>query len=148
MHSVLKNLQVIPGIIGGLLADANGSLLAHSFPPLFEVSALQSICADINNIQVGMQDTSGGVKLLDLRFDHGRVIAKQMPTYFLLLLCEQQVNLPLLLISINVAVNNLKPLMTNEVISKPAVVPQSSKADMSATRLEKIVEASMASGMV
>ncbi len=148
MQSVLKNLNATPGVIGGLLADTNGSLLAHSFPPLFEVSALQTVCVDVNNSLVGMQDVTGGVKLLDLRFDHGRVIVRQMPEYFLFLFCEQRVNLPLLLISINVAVNNLKPLMTNDVISKPVVVPQSSKAYSSATRLEKIVEASMASGMV
>jgi predicted regulator of Ras-like GTPase activity (Roadblock/LC7/MglB family) len=148
MQSVLKNLNVIPGIIGGLLADANGSLLAHSFPPLFDVSALQTVCEDVKNSLVGMQDATGGVKLLDLRFDHGRVIVKRMPTYFLLLLCEQQVNLPLLLISINVAVNNLEPLVAKVINSRQTAVQQSIKADVSSTSLDKIIEKSIATGMV
>jgi predicted regulator of Ras-like GTPase activity (Roadblock/LC7/MglB family) len=148
MQSVLKNLHVIPGIIGGLLADANGSLLAHTFPPLFDASALQNVCAEVNNCLVGMQDATGGVKLLDLRFEHGRLIVKPMPTYFLLLLCEQRVNFPLLMISINVAVNSLGPLMVKEIISRPTTAPQSVKTDISSARLEKIVEASMATGMI
>jgi predicted regulator of Ras-like GTPase activity (Roadblock/LC7/MglB family) len=148
MQSVLKNFHAMPGIIGGLLAEADGSLLAHSFPPLFNVSVMQAVCGDVNNCLAGMQDVTGGVKLLDLRFDHGRVIVRQMPAYFLLLLCEQQVNLPLLLISINVAVNNLKPLMDTGLQSRPIVVPQPVKGDIPSTRLDKIVEASIASGMI
>jgi predicted regulator of Ras-like GTPase activity (Roadblock/LC7/MglB family) len=148
MHSVLKKLHVLPGVIGGLLADADGSLLAHSFPPLFDVSAMQTVCMEVNNSLVGMQDATGGVKLLDLRFDLGRVIVKQMPTFFLLLLCEQRVNLQLLLITINVATKNLEQLVDKNINSKPTDVPQPMKADISATRLKKIVEESIASGMV
>jgi predicted regulator of Ras-like GTPase activity (Roadblock/LC7/MglB family) len=148
MISVLKNFHAIPGIIGGLLAESDGSILAHSFPPIFDVSAMQSVCGDVNNCLAGMQDVTGGVKLLDLRFDQGRVIVRQMPAYYLLLLCEQQVNLPLLLISINVAVNSLKPLMDTAKQSRPKAVPQPVKANVSSTRLDKIVEASIASGMI
>ena len=148
MHSVLKKIQMQPGIIGGLVADANGALLAHIFPPLFDVSAMQTVCAEVNNGLLGMQDATGGVKLLDLRFDHGRVIVKQMPTFILLLLCEHQVNFQLLLITINIAVKNLEPLVVRGIDSKPTAVSESVKAEVSATRLKRIVEDSIATGMV
>jgi predicted regulator of Ras-like GTPase activity (Roadblock/LC7/MglB family) len=147
MQSVLKNFLAIPGVIGGILADADGSLLVHSFPPIFNDSTMQTVCGDVNNSLIGIQDVTGGVKLLDLRFDNGRVIVRPMPTYFLLLLCEQQVNLPLLQISINVAVNNLKSLMIMGIKPIPMAVPQPVKADTSSKRLDMIVEASF-SGMI
>ncbi len=148
MHSVLKKLHVLPGVIGGLLADADGSLLAHSFPPLFDVSAMQGVCLDVNNTLAGMQDATGGVRMLDLRFEHGRLIVKQMPTYVLLLLCEHRVNFQLLLITMNVATKNLEQLVDKKIDSKPADLPHPMKADIYSTRLKEIVEESMATGMV
>jgi predicted regulator of Ras-like GTPase activity (Roadblock/LC7/MglB family) len=162
MQTVLKKLHAMPGIIGSLLADDDGKLLANSFPALFDVCSLQTVCEDIKDGLTGMQDMTGGIKLIDLRYDHGRVIVKQMPTFVVLLLCEQTINFPLLMISLNVAVKNIEPLIGREIVKEttpiPAGVPQTMtmpvdgphvvKADFSSRRLEKIVEASMAAGMI
>lgn len=148
MQSVLKDITAIPGIIGGLISDSNGALLAHSFPQLFDLSDMQAICGDVSNCLAGMQDATGSIKLLDLRYEHGRVIVRQMPKYFLLLLCDLQANLPLLLISINVSVNTLKPIMETGMQLIPKAVPQQIKEDAGSKSLNKIVEASIASGMI
>ena len=108
MQTVLQSLHTVPGVIGGLLSDDDGAVLAHSFPPVFDISALQNICSNLNLNLLGLQAASGDVKLLDLRFEHGRVLVKTLPNLFLLLLCEQAVNLQLLFISINVAAKKLE----------------------------------------
>ena len=110
MQTVLQSLHSVPGVIGGILSDDDGSVLVHSFPSVFDLSALQGICNNLNFNVMGLQEASGGVKLLDLRFEHGRVIVKTMPNLFLLMLCEQAINLQLLYISINVAVKKLEKI--------------------------------------
>jgi len=112
MQAVLHNLHTVPGVIGGLLTDDDGAVLAHSFPPVFDLASLQGVCANLNFNLLGLQDATGGAKLLDLRFEHGRVIIKAMPNLFMLLLCEQGINLQLLYISMNVAIKKLEKLIT------------------------------------
>ncbi|HEY3309814.1 MAG TPA: roadblock/LC7 domain-containing protein [Desulfuromonadaceae bacterium] len=123
MQTVLQSLHSVPGIIGGVLSDDDGSVLAHSFPSVFDLSALQGICNNLNFNVMGLQEASGGVKLLDLRFEHGRVIVKTMPNLFLLLLCEQTVNLQLLFISINVAVKKLEKIYALNPLTPLAAPP-------------------------
>jgi predicted regulator of Ras-like GTPase activity (Roadblock/LC7/MglB family) len=112
MHTVLQSLHTVPGIIGGLLSDDEGGVLAHSFPPIFDLSSLQAISSGLNYNIMGLQDATGGVKLLDLRFEHGRIIVKPLPNNFLLMLCEPNLNLQLLSISMNVAIKKIEKLFS------------------------------------
>ena len=116
MQAVLQSLHSVPGVIGGLLTDDDSSVMAHSFPPVFDLTSLHEVCANLNFNIMGLNDATGGVKLLDLRFAHGRVIAKSMPNLLLLLLCEQTINLQLLSISINVAIKKLEKIMVQPVL--------------------------------
>jgi predicted regulator of Ras-like GTPase activity (Roadblock/LC7/MglB family) len=124
MQAVLQNLHSVPGVIGGLLTDDDSSVMAHSFPPVFDLTTLQEGCSNLNFNIMGLNDTTGGVKLLDLRFAHGRVIVKSMPNLLLLLLCEQTVNLQLLSISINVAAKKLEKLLLEPVMPTSATPVQ------------------------
>lgn len=112
MQSVLQSLHSVPGIIGGLLSDDEGGVLAHSFPPIFELTSLQTITSGLNYNIMGLQDATGGVKLLDLRFEHGRIIVKPLPNHFLLMLCEPNLNLQLLSITMNVAIKKIEKIIT------------------------------------
>jgi predicted regulator of Ras-like GTPase activity (Roadblock/LC7/MglB family) len=112
MHTVLQSLHTVPGIIGGVLSDDDGGVLAHSFPPIFDLSSLQTISSGLNYNIMGLQDSTGGVKLLDLRFEHGRIIVKPLHNHFLLMLCETNLNLQLLSISMNVAIKKIEKLIS------------------------------------
>lgn len=120
MQAVLQSLHSVPGVIGGLLTDDDSSVMAHSFPPLFDLASLQEVCSNLNFNIMGLGDATGGVKLLDLRFEHGRVIVKTMPNLLLLLLCEQAVNLQLLSISINVAIKKIEKIMVQAASPAPS----------------------------
>ena len=119
MQAVLQSLHSVQGVIGGLLTDDDSSVMAHTFPPVFDLTSLQEVCSNLNFNVMGLNDATGGVKLLDLRFAHGRVIAKSMPNLLLLLLCEQTINLQLLSISINVAIKKLEKIMVQPVLPSP-----------------------------
>ena len=119
MQATLLSLHTVPGVIGGLLSDDDGAVLAHSFPPVFDLPSLQGVCSNLNFNIHGLQEATGGVKLLDLRFDHGRVIVRSLQNQVLLLLCEQSVNLQLLTISVNVAIRKIEKLLEQGL--KPVV---------------------------
>ena len=115
MQAVLQSLHSVPGVIGSLLTDDDNAVISHSFPPVFDLTSLQEVCSNLNFNIMGLNDATGGVKLLDLRFEHGRVIVKSIPKLLLLLLCEQTINLQLLSISINVAIKKLEKLLIQPV---------------------------------
>jgi len=128
MHSVLQSLHSVPGIIGGLLSDDEGGVLAHSFPPVFDLSSLQALTSGLNYNIMGLQDATGGVKLLDLRYEHGRIIVKPLPNHFLLMLCEPNLNLQLLSISMNVAIKKIEKLITQSPKPLPLAAAQGTAA--------------------
>ena len=115
MQTMLHSLHSVKGVIGGLISDEAGEILAHTFPPVFDISTLQTTSSILNNDLVGLRYATGSVKLIDFRFELGRVIVKPLPKHNLLLLCESNLNLQLLTITVNVAVKKIERL----ILSKP-----------------------------
>jgi predicted regulator of Ras-like GTPase activity (Roadblock/LC7/MglB family) len=133
MQAVLRNLHSVPGVIGGLLTNDESSIMANSFPPVFDLTSLQEACSNLNFNILGLADATAGVKLLDLRFEHGRIIVKSMPDLLLLLLCEQTVNLQLLSISINVAAKKFEKVMAHPVVPNAPTTAQQMQNIVAAT---------------
>jgi predicted regulator of Ras-like GTPase activity (Roadblock/LC7/MglB family) len=111
MQSVLQSLNSISGVKGGLLTDDTGGVIANSLPDSFSLPTLQAVCTELNFKVLGFQDPTGGTKQFDLRFEHGRIILRSFGNFYLLLLCEPAINLQLLSLSMNVAVNKLEKLI-------------------------------------
>jgi len=106
----MLSLNTIPGVIGGMLTDERGTILAQSFPSTFDQGMLKRTADLLLDNTAGMQDATGGAKLFDMRFELGRIIIKTLPRMFLVMLCNSSVNVQLLLISINVASTNLEKI--------------------------------------
>lgn len=120
MQSVMLGLTTVPGVMGGMLSDERGSILAHSFPPFFDHGILKGAADLLLDNTVGLQEATGGVKLFDMRFELGRVIIKTLPRMFLVILCQPSVNVQLLLISINVAIKKLEKLSADSQLVQAA----------------------------
>lgn len=122
MNATIQKLKDVPGVMGCLLADQKGNLLANAFPAIFDTAVLQQNVSLLIDSTSGLKDMTGGVQLFDLRFELGRVIIKPLTNTFLVILCQPSINIPFLMISLNVAVkclDNLSP----EQISTPPVEP-------------------------
>lgn len=113
MQAVLKNLHSVPGVIGGLLSDDNGSIMAHSFPDTFDQATLQDAASSLFDNIDGLREATGEARLLDLRFTMGRVVIKKISNLLLVLLCEKDLNLQLLTLSANVAGKKLEKIALN-----------------------------------
>ncbi len=125
MHTVLKNLHSVPGVLGCLLIDDDGKAVANSLPSIYDAASLKEISATVTQNVEGLHDFTGGVVALDMRFEQGRLIAKKMSKHVLILLCQQALNVQLLQISLNVAVNKLEKLIAQMPASVPVALQQS-----------------------
>lgn len=125
MHAVLQNLKSVSGVIGGLLSDDTGGIIANSLPESFSLAELQELSAELGYKILGFQEPTGGVRQFELRFERARVIIRAFRNYYLLVLAEPGVNIQVLSIALNVAVNRLDRL----ILQSPAPL-QYLKADL------------------
>lgn len=119
MQAIMLGLTSVPGVMGGMLSDERGNILAHSFPPYFDATTIKGAAELLQDNTVGLQDVTGGVKLFDIRFELGRLIIKPLPQMFLVVLCQPAVNLQLLFISLNVAVKKIEKLPKDDLVAQP-----------------------------
>ena len=119
MQAIMLGLTSVPGVMGGMLSDEQGNILAHSFPPYFDAATIKGAAELLQDNTVGLQDVTGGVKLFDVRFELGRLIIKPLPHMFLVVLCQPAVNLQLLFISLNVAVKKIEKLPKEGLVVQP-----------------------------
>jgi hypothetical protein len=112
----MLGLTSVPGVLGGMLSDERGNVLAHSFPAYFDSGTIKGAAELLQDNTVGLQDVTGGVKLFDIRFELGRLIIKTLPHMFVAVLCQPTVNIQLLYISLNVAIKKLEKLSIDHLL--------------------------------
>ncbi len=108
MEVVLEQINKIQGVYGSLLCDVDGKLLCRALPTAYDNKKFQDAADLIADSLVGINEATGGVSLLDLRFSNNRIIVKPLQGGFLLLICEQKLNLQLFNMSLSVAQKKLE----------------------------------------
>jgi predicted regulator of Ras-like GTPase activity (Roadblock/LC7/MglB family) len=111
MQSVLSQLNAVPGVVGSMVCDVEGGLVANSFPPLFDEAALASAARVLVDGAAGLATATGKVGMVDLRYADARIVVRPMAGAHLVLLCAAQTNLQLLNISASVALPKLEKLV-------------------------------------
>ncbi len=122
MQTVLAQLNSVPGVVGSMLSDREGQLLAHAFPPLFEPSILTTAAEILADCRAGLESVAGSIGLLDFRYAHARVVVRPLARAHLLLLGATSLNLHLLSISTSVAVPKLERLVAARAGAPPVAV--------------------------
>lgn len=132
MNAVLQQINTVPGVMGSLVCDEEGIMVAHSFPPLFDSPMLQEAAALIGECSYGLQSVDGTAKFLDLRFPEGRILIKPIATRFLLLFCQKTVNLQFLSLTLKVAIRRMEKLLvlSPQPAAAPSYVPPSMPLSM------------------
>lgn len=120
MKTVLNQLNAVPGVVGSMVCDADGALVANAFPPLFDEGALADAARVLADGALGLETVTGKVTTVDLRFADARIVLRPMAAAHLVLLCAAQTNLQLLNISTSVAVPKLERLVAARPPPAPA----------------------------
>ena len=125
MQTILQQVNTVPEVIGSLVCSSDGTVLGQAFPPLFDSTIIARVADLVAASPLGLTAPNNDAGLLDLRFNEGRVVIRQVPNGALLVLCTKSVNLPLLTISINVAATKLNPASTGvSAASRPPLPPE------------------------
>jgi predicted regulator of Ras-like GTPase activity (Roadblock/LC7/MglB family) len=106
METVLNQLNKVPGVVGSLVCDSEGTVLAQAFPGLFDAVMLKEAAAALADTR-GLESMTGTIGMLDFRYADARVVVKPLERATLLVLCAKTINPQLLLLSASVAIKKL-----------------------------------------
>lgn len=147
METVLNSLNTVPGVVGSMVCDAEGRVLARAFPAPFEASALQEAASALVDGTVGLEAATGSIGLVDLRFGDARLVAKPMARGLVALVCAKTVNLQLLVMSVSVASKKLEKLVAAQEVAKavpaqapPVLAPKQEAEGMRADSMDEFPE--------
>jgi predicted regulator of Ras-like GTPase activity (Roadblock/LC7/MglB family) len=128
MHTMLAQLnQAVPGVLGSLVCDGDGRLLAHAFPKEIEVARVEGAAALLAERSAALDGALGGVTTLDLRCASARIVVKASERARLLFLCAPSVNVPLLSLS---AAGALRKVSQLTAASPPAAAAAPAAASL------------------
>jgi len=122
MLTLLGQLNTVPGVVGSMLCDSEGRLLAGAFPAFFDEEILLQAAEVLADAPTGLESATGKIVGIELRFAESRVVLKLMAGAYLVLLCTAQANPQLLNISTSVAVPKLEKLVAAHLL-EPAAAP-------------------------
>jgi predicted regulator of Ras-like GTPase activity (Roadblock/LC7/MglB family) len=111
MQMVLAQLNSVPGVVGSMVCDNQGQVIAHVFPSLFDASMLTQAARVLADSTAGLETVTGSVRLLDLRFDDARIVVRPLSRATLLFLCSASINLQPLAISTSVAAPKIERIL-------------------------------------
>jgi predicted regulator of Ras-like GTPase activity (Roadblock/LC7/MglB family) len=108
MEVILEQINKVQGVLGCLICDQSGKLLCRALPSFYDNKELEAATDLITDSLIGINEATGGTNMLDLRFANARMIVKSLQGGYLLLVCEQKINLQLFNMSLSVAQKKLE----------------------------------------
>lgn len=86
MRQVLEQLNTTPGVVGSLVTDLEGKVLARAFPHLFDDASLSAVADDLAEGALALGISPGSTATLFLRYSDGIVAVTPLDDALLLLL--------------------------------------------------------------
>ncbi len=106
-QAALLQLGGVPGVVGSMMFDPSGSMLASAFPPVFDANALQDLATQLSADGYFQEWIAGEQSALDLRYADGHVVVRPLAGSWLLVLCTAEANAQLLSMSLTQVVRRL-----------------------------------------
>jgi hypothetical protein len=108
MENILKDINAVVGVTGCFTCNGEGQVLASALPELFDETILLTVGRTMAQTMAGLA-TARRRKMgdIDLVYNQGRLIAKNLGEGCLCILCVRNINVPLLNLTANVATKKL-----------------------------------------
>ncbi|MGB8931351.1 MAG: hypothetical protein WCC48_08930 [Anaeromyxobacteraceae bacterium] len=107
-QAALEQLAASPGVVGSMVFDASGGLVASAFPPVFDGSGLKQLAGGLVADAYFNEWLDGDKGALELQYADGQVVVRSLSGSWLLVLCTQRVNSQLLSMSLTQVVRRLR----------------------------------------
>jgi predicted regulator of Ras-like GTPase activity (Roadblock/LC7/MglB family) len=108
-QAALQQLASVPGVVGSMVFEPDGSVAASAFPAVFDPSGLAALAGRLAADGWFQEWTAGEQGALDLRYVDGNVAIRSLEGAWLLVLCTAEANAQLLSMSLTQAVRRLRP---------------------------------------
>lgn len=99
MEALLRQLNAVPGVVGTMVCDQDGRLLAHAFPATVDIATIERAAAAVGERTAAMHTALGPVSTVDFRYANSRIVVKPAGDARVLFLCSPTINLQLLAMS-------------------------------------------------
>jgi len=99
VQALLRQLNAVPGVVGSMVCDAEGHLVAHAFPPTLDAATLQRAAEAVGERTAALQAALGPVDMIDLHYTNSRIVVRVAERARVLFLCAPSINLQLLAMS-------------------------------------------------
>jgi predicted regulator of Ras-like GTPase activity (Roadblock/LC7/MglB family) len=119
----LQQLGAVPGVVGSLLFDGQGEVLASAFPPVFDPAGLRALAGRLGADGYFQEWMSGEGGALDLRYQDGNVAVRTVDRSWLLVLYTAQANAQLLSMSMTQVIRRLRAAGPPRTAEAPAAPP-------------------------
>jgi predicted regulator of Ras-like GTPase activity (Roadblock/LC7/MglB family) len=106
--AALQQLSAVPGVVGSMVFDPAGAVVASRFPAVFDPDGLRLLAEQLSADGYFQDWVSGEGAALDLRFGDGHVVVRALEGAWLLVLCTLQVNAQLLSMSLTQVLRRLR----------------------------------------
>jgi predicted regulator of Ras-like GTPase activity (Roadblock/LC7/MglB family) len=138
MQDILKDINAVVGVTGSFVCNGEGQILASALPELFDETILSAVGRTMAEVATARRREIGDI---DLVYDQGRLIAKNLGEGYLCILCVRHINVPLLNLTANVAAKKLGEMGTalqKAVTGGPTMTAAISLEDEGRRRQEKL----------
>jgi len=119
MEDILKDINAVVGVTGCFICNGEGQVSASALPDLFDETILSTVgrimAQTVAGLAIARRRKIGDI---DLVYDQGRLITKNLGEGCLCILCVRKINVPLLNLTANVAAKKLKTELKKEVVKK------------------------------
>lgn len=108
MEEILRDVNAVVGVTGSFVCDDEGRVLAQVLPDIFDPDTLSPVGRTLAQTIAGLETTNRRkVGDIDLLYEQGRLLVKNLGNGCLCVLCARRINVPLLNLTANVAARKL-----------------------------------------
>ena len=109
MEDILKDINAVVGVTGCFICNDDGQVLVSALPELFDETLLSTVGRTMAQTMAGLAIARRRkIGDIDLVYDQGRLITKNLGEGCLCIFCVRNINVPLLNLTANVAAKKLK----------------------------------------
>ncbi len=140
MERILQDVNAVVGVTGSFVCDSEGTLVARAMPSVFHESSFLPAARTILQSIEGLETTRRRrVHELDLVYQEGRMVVKNLRVGCLYILCVRTINVPLLNLTANVAARKLTEMLKEREPAPPSAParPAEAKAEEEAAVVQE-----------
>jgi predicted regulator of Ras-like GTPase activity (Roadblock/LC7/MglB family) len=124
---LLADINAVAGVRGSFVCDEDGTVVAEALPPSFEKPSIELASRTLLQTVGGLETTKRRrVHQLDIVFRASRIIVKNLRWGCLYVVCDRNINVPLLDLTANLAAAKLSEML-KELQPEPSGAPPSAE---------------------